>query len=91
MEWWNSRQILFLDELDKVNDTAWAQEQMFSLLDRRYQMAVREEALTIIASNSSTDALDGYLKSRLHDRRIGQVVHLDGKDGRQVVPDEWKF
>jgi len=91
MDWWNSRQVLFIDELDKVNDTPWAQEQIFILLDQRYQLAVRESALTIVASNSSTDELDGYLKSRLHDRRVGQVVSLNGKDGRQVVPDHWKF
>lgn len=91
MDWWLERDVLFLDELDKANSTPWAQEQIFILLDRRYQMAVREEALTVIASNSSTDALDGYLKSRLHDRRVGQVVYLNGKDGRTVVPDEWRY
>lgn len=91
MDWWMQRDILFLDELDKANGTAWAQEQIFILLDKRYQMAVREEALTIIASNTSTNELDGYLKSRLHDRRVGQIVHLNGKDGRQVVPDGWRF
>lgn len=91
LDWWNERDVLFLDELDKANSTPWAQEQIFTLLDRRYQMAVREQALTVIASNTSTDELDGYLKSRLHDRRIGQVLHLNGPDARQVVPDEWRF
>lgn len=91
MDWWFERDVLFIDELDKANNTPWAQEQIFILLDKRYQMAVREHALTVIASNSSTDELDGYLKSRLHDRRVGQVVRLNGSDGRQVVPDGWKF
>jgi DNA replication protein DnaC len=91
MDWWIERDVLFLDELDKANGTPWAQEQIFILLDRRYQMAVREEALTIIASNSSTAELDGYLKSRLHDRRVSKIVELNGHDGRQVAPDEWRF
>jgi len=91
MDWWIEREVLFLDELDKVNNTPWAQEQIFILIDKRYQMAVREEALTVIASNTSDKELDGYLKSRLHDRRIGEVVHLNGADARQLVPDEWRF
>jgi DNA replication protein DnaC len=91
MDWWIERDVLFLDELDKCNSTEWAQERLFQLLDQRYQMAVREEALTVIASNSGIDKLDGYIKSRITDNRIGQVVYLNGKDGRQVVPKGWKF
>lgn len=91
MEWWNERDVLFLDELDKVNSTEWSQERMFQLLDQRYTRAVREEALTVIASNRSDDALDGYLKSRLHDRRVGVVVHLNGPDARKVMPEGYHF
>jgi DNA replication protein DnaC len=91
MEWWSNRDVLFLDELDKSNDTPWAQERMFQLLDQRYQRAVREEALTVIASNKSTDALDGYLKSRLYDVRVGQVVYLNGTDARKVMPNGIKY
>lgn len=91
MDFWISRDVLFLDELDKCNDTPWAQERLFQLLDQRYTRAIREEALTVIASNKSTDALDGYLKSRLADRRLGPVVYLNGADGRQSVPDQWRF
>jgi DNA replication protein DnaC len=91
MEYWTSREVLFLDELDKCNSTEWAQERLFQLLDQRYTRAIREEALTVIASNSSTASLDGYLKSRLADRRLGPVVYLNGTDGRQAMPDEWRF
>lgn len=90
MEFWVSRDVLFLDELDKSNDTPWAQERMFQLLDQRYMRAIREEALTVIASNKSNDDLDGYLKSRLEDRRLGPVVYLNGQDGRKVMPDTWR-
>lgn len=91
MDFWISRDVLFLDELDKSNDTPWAQERMFKLLDQRYARAVREEALTVIASNRSDDSLDGYLKSRLQDRRLGPVVYLNGVDGRKVMPDGYKL
>lgn len=91
MEWWSSRDVLFLDELDKANDTSWASERMFQLLDQRYQRAIREEALTVIASNKSTDELDGYLKSRLYDVRIGRVVYLNGNDARNIMPSGIKY
>jgi len=92
IDWWIGRDVLFLDELDKSNSsTPWAQERIFQLLDQRYARAIRQEALTVIASNSSNAELDGYLKSRLNDRRLGPVVYLNGTDGRQVVPDEWRF
>ena len=91
MEWWVSRDVLFLDELDKTNSTEWAQERMFQLLDQRYARAIREEALTVIASNKTDAALDGYLRSRLNDKRLGPVVYLNGKDARQVMPEGWKL
>jgi len=90
MDWWIERDVLFLDELDKSNDTPWAQERLFQLLDQRYMRAIREEALTVIASNSDAADLDGYIKSRLEDRRLGPIVYLNGVDGRQVAPDTWR-
>lgn len=90
MDWWLDRDVLFLDELDKSNSTPWAQERMFQLLDQRYARAIREQALTVIASNQSDDELDGYLKSRLNDRRLGPVVYLNGPDGRKFMPDGYK-
>jgi DNA replication protein DnaC len=91
MEYWQSLDVLFLDEIDKCNDTQWAQERLFQLLDQRYTRAIREEALTVIASNKSHGELDGYLQSRLADKRLGPVVYLNGGDGRQVMPEGWKF
>jgi hypothetical protein len=89
--WGTSRQVLFLAEFDKCNDTPWAVERKFQIVDRCYQRAVREEALTVIASNQSDDKLDGYIRSRLNDNRIGPIIHLHGIDGRQVVPSGWKY
>ena len=91
MNYWIEREVLFLDELDKCNETPWAKERLFQLLDQRYMRAIREEALTVIASNSSDAELDGYLASRLKDRRLGPVVHLNGVDGRLVVNESRKF
>jgi len=91
MDWWIKRDVLFIDELDKSNDTQWAQERLFQLLDQRYARAVREEALTVIASNKSDDDLDGYIKSRLNDNRLGPVVYLNGPDGRKYMQNGYKF
>lgn len=91
IDWWISRDVLFLDELDKNNDTQWARERLFQLLDQRYVHAVREESLTVIASNGSDKELDGYLQSRLHDKRIHSIVYLNGNDGRKVMPKGYKY
>ena len=95
MEWWTSLDVLAIDELDKVGQTEWARERIFQLLDARYQRAVRQEALTVIAANyQSTDEFSGYLKSRIEDNRFvanGYVVHLKGTDGRKSMPKNWKY
>jgi DNA replication protein DnaC len=91
MDWWSDLDVLFIDELDKMNRTDWAQERMFQLLDRRYVRAVREEALTVVATNSPTSELDGYLTSRLQDNRLGPIVTLHGTDGRLSMPQGHKY
>lgn len=95
MEWWTSLDVLAIDELDKVGQTEWARERIFQLLDARYQRAVRQEALTVIAANyQSTDELSGYLKSRIEDNRFvanGYVIQLKGTDGRKSMPKNWKY
>jgi DNA replication protein DnaC len=91
MDWWVGRDVLFIDEIDKTNTTPWASERIFELIDRRYQRAIREEALTVIASNKSDGALDGYVRSRLHDNRVGRIVELSGPDARKVMPNGHLF
>lgn len=92
MGWWTGLEVLALDELDKVNATAWARMRIHQLLDRRYTMALRGNGVTIMAANTGNkglDDLDGYLVSRLRDNRFvecGQLVELNGPDGRQVMP-----
>jgi DNA replication protein DnaC len=95
MEWWLSRQVLAIDELDKINATGWAIERMFHLVDQRYQRAVRGNALTLIAANyNRLDEISSYLRSRIEDNRFaarGWVVRLDGPDGRRLVPLDWPY
>lgn len=95
MEWWTSLDVLAIDELDKVGQTDWARERIFQLLDMRYQHAIRQEALTVIASNhENLDELSGYLKSRIEDNRFaanGYILHLKGTDGRKSMPKNWKY
>lgn len=95
VDWWTSLDVLAIDELDKAGQTDWARERIFQLLDMRYQRAIRQEALTVIASNhESLDELSGYLKSRVEDNRFvanGYVIHLKGTDGRKSMPRNWKY
>ena len=90
MEKWIKLDVLFIDELDKASSSEWAKERIFQLIDNRYARALREEAVTVIASNAISQVFDGYLKSRLKDNRLGPIVHLDGTDGRLVMPAGWK-
>jgi DNA replication protein DnaC len=92
-EWWQDLDVLAIDELDKANPTPWARERIHSLLDRRYVMAVREQAVTIVAANAGVGELDGYLASRLQDNRFGpgNVVVLNGPDGRQSMPKGYRY
>ena len=68
---------------------------MFQLLDARYQRAVRQQSLTVIAANyQRPDELSGYLRSRIEDNRFtadGFVVYLKGADGRKSMPKNWKY
>lgn len=89
--WWLDRDVLFLDEIDRCNATQWAQERMFQLLDGRYMRAIREEALTVLASNKATGELDGYIQSRLKDKRLGPIVYMHGPDGRTVAPEGFQW
>lgn len=72
---------LAIDELDKITDTQWVREQVFSLLNTRYSK--RESHLTIIASNTTVDRLPthmDWLKSRFSDALVFEVSgkHLRG-------------
>lgn len=90
MAGWIEEPILALDEIDKCNETDWAKEQIFYLLDKRYSSAVRQSTLTILAGNQSKDEMAGYLRSRLQDNR-GAFLILEGPDGRRVMSSNNRY
>lgn len=73
--------VLAVDEFDKANLTAFAQEFQFDFLDERYEAGLRGECCTLFASNSPPDELPGYLLSRVEDGRC-LVIENRGKDLR---------
>ncbi len=84
MQNWISFPVLALDEIDKCYETDWAREQIFYLIDQRYQGAVREQTLTMLAGNQNDKEMSAYIESRLKDNR-GRFLILDGPDGRRVM------
>ena len=66
--------LLVLDDLGVENQTDWACEQLYRVLDGRYE----NRAPTIITSNAPLDSLDPRIRSRF---REGWVV-CEGKDLR---------
>ncbi len=86
-EWWSQLDVLCLDEMDKLNVTAWAQERLFRLLDMRYTLAIRQQAVTVLAANfTSLEPFPGYLRSRLEDNRLREgILLLRGEDLRKRV------
>lgn len=95
MNWWTALDLLAIDELDKTASTGWAQDRIFRLLDDRYQNAVRQNTITLIASNHDTlDDISGYLYSRINDNRFacnGYIIHLNGNDGRRSMPSGYRY
>lgn len=66
--------LLVLDDYGAHNQTDWAEEQLYRLIDARYE----QQAPTIVTSNAPMDRLDERVTSRL---RSGFAV-CDGPDWR---------
>ncbi len=62
--------VLAVDEVDRVSETAWSESMLLQVLDRRY----REGKVTLMASNARLEDLPGYLTSRSQDARRGGHV-----------------
>ena len=84
LEFWQGIPVLAIDEFNRINETAWVKEQRFSLLDARYQQAIRQESVTIIASNTPPEQQEDYLKSRLRDGRF-VCTEITGSDARPMM------
>jgi hypothetical protein len=81
MDWWTDLPVLAIDEFDKVRATAYGKERSFVLMDRRYEQAVRQKSVTIIASNDPPQLFDGYLYDRIRDGRFA-VREITGESRR---------
>lgn len=84
LDMWADLPLLCIDEFEKVKSTEWASERRFVLMDRRYEQACREKAITLMASNADPATLEGYLADRVHDGRF-EVVMLTGKSKRPAM------
>jgi len=81
MEFWQSQEVLAIDEFDRINNTEWGNEQRFVLMDNRYDMALRGDGVTIVAMNTEPKKLDGYLFDRMSDGRFN-IVAVKGESFR---------
>jgi DNA replication protein DnaC len=70
--------VLILDDLGAEYQTAWAQEQIFLLLDHRYRLKVP----TVVITNEALDSLPARIYSRLGDRALSKVVYNGAADYR---------
>lgn len=87
---WSSIPVLAIDEFDKVKDTEYVHERRMRLLDERYTSAIREQSITLYASNEAPEAYDNYITDRLRDGRC-QVVKLTGESLRPTMTPDFKF
>lgn len=81
LEYWTDVPVLAIDEFDRIRLTEYAAERRFALMDHRYENALREKSVTIMASNSDPSDLDGYLADRIFDGRF-KIIHLTGNSFR---------
>jgi len=66
------------------------EETKFTILNRRYEMSVYKQAVTIMASNSPPGDLGSYLSSRIQDSRHA-VINLSVPDLRPAQQWENKY
>lgn len=70
--------VLILDDWGAHSDTPWADEQLYLILNYRTERLLP----TVVTSNVDTDDLEPRVRSRLMNRRIGQVVEIFAPDYR---------
>lgn len=90
LEWWQGLRVLAIDEFNRVNETGWVNERRFALMDARYVQAVRQETLTLIASNEPPEKQESYLFDRIRDGRF-TVVELKGASARPSMKGKFTF
>lgn len=77
LDWLAQLPLLAIDEVDKLRGTEYAEERRFVLMDKRYEQAIRQEGITLFASNADPGQLPGYFYDRVQDGRF-MIVKLEG-------------
>lgn len=82
-----SMPMLILDDFGVQNTTAWADEQLYEVINRRWLK--KDELIIIVTSNHAPDELERRVKdeivgARIMSRVMGmcKVLHIEGKDRR---------
>ena len=78
-----SADVLLLDDVGAESETAWTQEQLYQVLNARYNT----RAPTVIATNRLPQQLEPRIRSRLSDWRLVEECVLAGPDQRRFVPE----
>lgn len=74
---------LAIDEIGRINTTAFSDETMGEIIDIRYQQALRQETMTVLISNNSPeDVLRPYLVDRIRDVKC-KVLAVTGESLRR--------
>ena len=79
--------LLHLDDLGAEKQTEWVLEQLYALINERYE----RERSVVVTSNLEDDELEKQLGTRILSRLIemcGDPVHLFGDDRRQQVKSD---
>ena len=70
--------LLVVDDFDKDIDSAWAQRQLYQVVNRRYSLRLP----TVWTANTQLDQSVGPVGSRLRDREVSVVLQITGPDHR---------
>jgi hypothetical protein len=80
--------VLAVDELDKYNATAFAEEAVLKLFGTRYER--RATHITLIGYNlDGAERIPPFLRSRIRDGRF-RLVEMPGSDLRPSLSDPWE-
>jgi DNA replication protein DnaC len=76
---------LVIDEIGRVNATDFSNEVMGEIVDTRYRMALKKQAMTVLISNDPPEqVLSAYLVDRIRDVK-NKVMVIQGKSLRKGV------
>jgi len=90
LNFWRGLKVLCIDEFNRLKESEWTSEKRFQLMDARNVQAVRQETVTLIASNSPPSAQESYLRSRIEDGRF-IVIELNAEDARAGMTEDFRY